>query len=301
MSDVVKRFTGTVLFFTKAHRRILLTVASGALFFACASTDRQVNAPSASESSLATSATESDDMDAAALTRFREPLSPHGRWVDDPMYGTIWIPHAEVVGADFVPYLAAGHWELGEDEQWTWISDYDWGWAPFHYGRWVFIEGVGWAWVPGSVYAPAWVVWRTVYDDEPYLGWAPLPPSWYWFGGVATRVTVVIEPRFAFVPSRYAFRPTLREHVLPPPRASALAPRSRPVLAPAASGRYPALEQTRGPSPSVAGLPPTAIPAKRTTRDPRTLPPPRQPSAPPSHTRQPASRTTTRPGGHPRR
>jgi hypothetical protein len=288
--------------FSKNLRQSVLLAAGAAFFLACASTDRQVHVPAAAEPSLASSATERDDMDTSALERFREPLSPYGRWVDDPSYGTIWIPHTEVVGPDFVPYMTAGHWELGEEDQWTWVSDYDWGWAPFHYGRWLFIEGVGWAWVPGAVYAPAWVEWRTAYDDGPYVGWAPLLPSWYWFGGTAVRVSIVLVPRFVFVPSRHAFRPTLRDHVLPPPRAADLAVRSRPVVTSAAQKRYPQLDGTRGPAPSSVGLPPTAIPARRTTRDPRTLAPqpPRSPAAPPVRTPSPSGRQT-RPGGHPRR
>jgi hypothetical protein len=56
---------------------------------------------------------------------------------------------------------------------WTWVSDWDWGWAPFHYGRWLTIGGYGWCWVPGTIWGPAWVSWR--YGGG-YAGWAPLPP-----------------------------------------------------------------------------------------------------------------------------
>ena len=34
------------------------------------------------------------------------------------------------------PTPPAGHW-LQTEYGWTWISDWDWGWAPFHYGRWL--------------------------------------------------------------------------------------------------------------------------------------------------------------------
>jgi len=27
-------------------------------------------------------------------------------------------------------------------------SDYNWGWAPFHYGRWAYDPFYGWMWVP---------------------------------------------------------------------------------------------------------------------------------------------------------
>jgi hypothetical protein len=61
------------------------------------------------------------DTDPAALTEFREPLAPYGTWVDDPTHGTVWVPHTEVVGNDFVPYQTAGHWTY--DDEYVWVSD----------------------------------------------------------------------------------------------------------------------------------------------------------------------------------
>jgi hypothetical protein len=276
----------------------LLVTAVTVLFAACASSEQQTKLETAADQFQANLVTEDVDTDRSALARFREPLAPYGRWVDDPNYGTVWVPRAEVVGPDFVPYVTAGQWALDEDEQWIWVSDYDWGWAPFHYGRWIWIDVTGWAWIPAGVYAPSWVVWRTAYDDEPYLGWAPMPPSWYWFGGAVVRAVVVVEPRFVFVPSRHALRPAVRDHVVATPRAAAIAARSRPFAAPAVAGRYPALDQVRGPAPSMAGLPPSAIPAKRITRDPRTSPPRvRTPSSPGTHTPRAPARPAARPGG----
>ncbi len=43
----------------------------------------------------------------------------------------------------------------------TWVSDYDWGWAPFHYGRWVNNRYNEWVWIPDTVWSPAWVSWRS--------------------------------------------------------------------------------------------------------------------------------------------
>ena len=278
-------------------RQIMVRAATAAFFVACASSEQQVK-PETPADQANPLATEDDDMDPSVLARFREPLAPYGRWVDDITYGTIWIPDAGVVGPDFVPYVAAGHWALGQDDQWTWVSDYDWGWAPFHYGRWIWIEGTGWAWIPGGVYAPAWVVWRTAYEDEPYIGWAPLPPSWYWFSGAPVRVVVVLEPRFVFVPSRHALGSPPREHALAAPRGAAIASHSRPFVAPDSAGRYPALDQVRGPAPAVAGLPATAIPAKRVTRDPRTLPPASRPqSSPTTRAPQTPARPAPKSGG----
>ncbi len=41
------------------------------------------------------------DDDVSAVDSFREPLDPYGSWVDDPVYGTLWVPSDTVVGDDF--------------------------------------------------------------------------------------------------------------------------------------------------------------------------------------------------------
>jgi hypothetical protein len=118
---------------------------------------------------------------------FYDQLSPYGNWINYPGYGYVWMPNA---GPDFRPYGTNGNW-IYTDAGWTWASNYNWGWAPFHYGRWFFENGYGWMWVPGNEWAPAWVSWRGGGD---YYGWAPLgprisvevamnsynPPAYYW-------------------------------------------------------------------------------------------------------------------------
>ncbi len=84
----------------------------------------------------------------------------------------IWVPSRSVVGASFTPYASGGSWAY-TDSGWMFESDWDWGWAPFHYGRWYREPRYGWVWVPGSVWAPAWVDWRF---GGGVVGWAPLPP-----------------------------------------------------------------------------------------------------------------------------
>jgi hypothetical protein len=217
----------------------------------------------AGEATLQASATESDDMAPAALVDFRGRLEPYGRWVDDPTYGTVWIPSPDAVGPDFVPYATGGHWALGTDDQWVWVSDYSWGATPFHYGRWIFIDGTGWAWIPGRVHAPAWVVWRTGVDDEPYVGWGPMPPAWYWRGGVAVRAAEPAAVRYVFVKSRDAFQRNVAAHVVPADRAEKVAPQTQPFVAPAGGVRYGALAQARAPSPAVARVPAAAVPTDR--------------------------------------
>jgi hypothetical protein len=143
------------------------------------------------------------DNDPSALTDFQQPLAGHGNWVQDPGYGTVWVPDSNEVGADFAPYQSAGQWTLDDGGEWMWQSDYAWGYIPFHYGRWVWTGGY-WGWIPGRVYAPAWVTWRV--GDGGYLGWAPLPPTWYWGpGGVAVGLWGTPWAAYCFVPTGYAF------------------------------------------------------------------------------------------------
>jgi hypothetical protein len=124
-----------------------------------------------------------DGYDAQAAAQFDQTLAPYGTWTDDPSYGRVWQPAASVVGAGFSPDAIGGHWALTE-YGWTWVSDWDWGWAPFHYGRWTVIGRRGWCWVPGTLWGPAWVGWRA---GGGYVGWTPLPPRGVWIGQPAGR------------------------------------------------------------------------------------------------------------------
>jgi hypothetical protein len=102
---------------------------------------------------------------------FYDELAPYGDWVMDQNQGYVWLPYAE---QGFHPYGSNGHWAMTSYGN-TWVSYYDWGWAPFHYGRWYFDNYYqSWAWVPGYDWGPAWVNWRT---GGGYYGWAPLAPS----------------------------------------------------------------------------------------------------------------------------
>lgn len=101
---------------------------------------------------------------------FYDDLMPYGTWMDYPGYGQVWHPRVE---EEFRPYVTRGHW-MYSNEGWAWVSDYNWGWAPFHYGRWMYDDFYGWLWVPGYEWSPAWVTWGNV-DD--YYAWAPLLPE----------------------------------------------------------------------------------------------------------------------------
>ena len=99
---------------------------------------------------------------------FYNELSPFGEWISTPEYGYVWRPYG--IDAAWRPYLNNGRWVYTE-YAWTWVSDYIWGWAPFHYGRWRLDPFYGWVWHPGNVWGPAWVEWRTWNGN---YCWAPL-------------------------------------------------------------------------------------------------------------------------------
>ncbi len=139
-----------------------------------------------------------EDVDIAT---FEEELAPHGRWVNTSEYGRVWIPN---VDENFRPYATNGRWVVTSYGN-TWVSDYEWGWAAFHYGRWYRDNLWGWVWVPGRVWGPAWVAWRS---GGGYYGWAPLGPS----------VSININfPSFywTFVPQTYITHHHVYNHYIP--------------------------------------------------------------------------------------
>jgi uncharacterized protein DUF6600 len=136
-----------------ARRRALL----GALIAACA----WVALPPASASAAHTH---------VSFEFFDSQLASFGSWHVSTSLGRVWIPRAHPVG--WHPY-AYGHW-VYTDLGWTWVSDYEWGAIPYHYGTWALEPELGWVWVPGYVWAPSWVVFRS---GPRYVGWAPVPPS----------------------------------------------------------------------------------------------------------------------------
>jgi hypothetical protein len=122
---------------------------------------------------------------------FYDELSPYGSWIDYSTYGYVWIPRVSI---DFHPYATHGHWVM-TNYGWTWISDFRWGWAAFHYGRWAYEPHYGWVWVPDNVWGPAWVDWR---ESADYFGWAPLGP--------VVNIAVTIRcpfDHYRFVPRRH--------------------------------------------------------------------------------------------------
>ena len=137
-----------------------------------------------------------DNFRGVSFQVFYDELMPYGDWIRDANHGYIWLP---AVNGDFHPYGTNGHWVMTEFGN-TWVSYYDWGWAPFHYGRWYFDNYYqSWAWIPGYDWGPAWVSWRT---GGGYYGWAPLGP------GVSISLRVNIPSRhWVFLPHRRMYDP----------------------------------------------------------------------------------------------
>jgi len=219
------------------------------------------------------------DTDPSAVTMWRSELAPHGTWVEDPVYGLVWIPDESVVGPDFVPYLTAGYWGYTADGDWIWVSEYEWGQVVFHYGRWVRIPNRGWAWIPGRVYAPAWVVWRVGEPGYDYVGWAPMPPTYYWYGGVAVAFWMVPPPYYVYCESRHVFVHHVHRHVLGGRRAREAGRYTnpyRPARPSSPRGRH-AARPVPGPSPEEARVPADAVP--RTPAKPKPKVTPTQPKS----------------------
>jgi hypothetical protein len=256
-----------------------------------------------------------------AVDDFVQPLSQYGAWVDDPTYGRVWKPSAEVAGPDFVPYASDGAWVANEDGGWVFESRYDadWGWATYHYGRWLELDTVGWVWVPGTVWAPSWVEWR--YGGG-YVGWVPMGPP-----GV-----VIAESRWAFVEERRFGEPGTLAHRLPPERIHAAFVGAAPMVevrgggwtvgppaaqlraagAPvrtvrAAPGRAGGVARAQAPAPPGANrgaaLRPSPAPVAAPASAPRPAAPPpvpRQPSTAPPGARNPGAAVTPVPVPRPK-
>ena len=136
---------------------------------------------------------------------FYDELAPYGQWNQHPNHGNVWSPRVE---PDFQPYSSGGHWVMTEYGN-TWVSDYAWGWAPFHYGRWIYDPAYGgWLWIPGTDWGPAWVSWRS---GGGYYGWAPLGP------GLNININIP-APYWTFVPQRHFTSPRWYSYCVPRPR-----------------------------------------------------------------------------------
>ncbi len=125
----------------------------------------------------------------AQLRAYGEDLDRDGEWVEVDEVGWCWRPRGVV--ADWRPYWQ-GRWGAYATGM-TWVSEEPWGYVTHHHGRWGWHARLGWHWIPGALYSPAWVAWRTV---DAMFGWAPLgywnrPVHWgysHWNGGYCWNV-----------------------------------------------------------------------------------------------------------------
>lgn len=107
----------------------------------------------------------------------------------------VWRPYA--VDTYWNPYIN-GSWVF-TNFGWVWTSYYNWGWAPYNYGRWYCSNYYGWVWFPGNVWAPNYVSWR--YSGN-YVGWYPTCPQFRWRG---RGTHVYTNHLFAYNPHNWVF------------------------------------------------------------------------------------------------
>ncbi len=137
-------------------------------------------------------------------------LSDYGWWFYLSPYGHVWVPRQVPYG--WRPYTH-GRW-VWTSAGWLWVSHFKWGWLTFHYGRWGWNPRIGWFWVPGTIWAPAWVVWSW---GGLYVGWAPVPPEIAWVPGVGFTVAYLEPPDhfWVFIEGRYFLTNYIERYLLP--------------------------------------------------------------------------------------
>lgn len=94
---------------------------------------------------------------------FYDTLKDDGSWFNTTEFGDVWQPYIAYKSDTWRPYTD-GYWSY-TDGGWMFVSNENFGWAVYHYGRWTKLQDIGWAWVPGTEWAPAWVTWRESKPD----------------------------------------------------------------------------------------------------------------------------------------
>jgi hypothetical protein len=160
--------------------------------------------------------------DSADINTFYDDLSSDGEWIgvdksaidsednlemsetvdidEDVISDYVWRPSVSISFVDWNPYTF-GHWEFCRFG-WVWVSDYNWGWAPYHYGRWWFSHRWGWVWSPGHRWAANWVSWC---HTRNHIGWHPISPRtpWRYHNGVI--VTHPVTPKQKSITNKWTF------------------------------------------------------------------------------------------------
>jgi hypothetical protein len=105
----------------------------------------------------------------------------YGEWLWDSYLGYVWRPFVNDLRYSWgrwSPYYC-GEWTR-TDGRLFWIPREPWGWVPFHLGIWQWDAKRGWLWIPGSAFAPAWVVWDFYAGQRRWRPWT----LWDWYFGM---------------------------------------------------------------------------------------------------------------------
>lgn len=139
------------------------------------------------------------------FNNFYNALSPYGTWMNYGGYGQVWV----CSDPNFRPYYSNGSW-VNTNMGWSWNSGYNWGWAPFHYGRWGFAANIGWYWVPGYQWAPAWVYWGNAASN---YAWAPVGPGM----NLSVNISIGSIPGnyWTYMPGRYMGYSNISRYYVP--------------------------------------------------------------------------------------
>jgi hypothetical protein len=116
--------------------------------------------------------------------------------------------------------------------------------VPYHYGTWYLDPDLGWVWVPGYVWAPAWVVFRTGPD---YIGWTPVAPGFSI--GMSFDAGAYSGP-FVYVSTSHFCAPSVGRYVVPEAQARTIVRRTRIVNNLTIQNN---IVVNRGPDPGVIG------------------------------------------------
>jgi hypothetical protein len=125
----------------------------------------------------------------------------------------VWSPSSDlavVTTAGEVPVYTPysnGQW-VNTDAGWYFRAPTPVEETTSHYGRWVNSPTAGWLWVPGRVWAPAWVDWR---QNDSYVSWAPLPPSYYMVNGTMSS-PVIDNNNYVIVDRQYFLQPNVYQY-----------------------------------------------------------------------------------------
>jgi hypothetical protein len=126
-------------------------------------------APTATPASARVNISVGLDFGGIGFGYFHSNLSRRGHWINHPLWGDVWVPPR-----GFRPYYN-GYWRYS-DYGLLWIGFDRWSDITEHYGRWIWDRYYGtWLWIPGYVWSPGWVVWRT---GGGYFGWLAMPPDY---------------------------------------------------------------------------------------------------------------------------